>query len=81
MGRIEKNGLKKGQNLTVTIHNNFDAKKFYGKKFLLLSTANVFGGKNYFLGISYIVLGCICIVLAIVFIIGYNYNKKKEKCV
>ena len=80
-GRIEKNGLKKGQNLTVTIHNNFDAKKFDGKKFLVLSTANVFGGKNYFLGISYIVLGCICIVLAIVFIIGYNYNKEKEKYV
>ena len=80
-GRIEENELKKGQILTLTIENNFDAKKFDGKKFIILSTVNVFGGKNYFLGISYIVLGCICILLAIVFIIGYNVNKKKEKYV
>jgi len=80
-GRIEDIELKKGQNLTVTIENNFDAKKFDGKKFIILSTVNIFGGKNYFLGISYIVLGCICIVLAVVFIIGYNVNKKKEKYV
>ncbi len=77
-GRIENDKLKKGQILTVTIHNNFEAKKFDGKKFLILSTVNIFGGKNYFLGISYIVLGCICIVLAIVFIIGYNINKTKD---
>ena len=80
-GRIEDTELKKGQILNVTIENNFDAKKFDGKKFIILSTVNIFGGKNYFLGISYIVLGCICIVLAIVFIIGYNVNKKKEKYV
>ena len=80
-GRIEENELKKGQILTLTIENNFEAKKFDGKKFIILSTVNVFGGKNYFLGISYIVLGCICIILAIVFIIGYNVNKKKEKYV
>ena len=77
-GRIENTELKKGQVLTVTIDNNFDAKKFDGKKFLILSTVNIFGGKNYFLGVSYIVLGCICIVLAVVFIIGYNINKEKD---
>ena len=77
-GRIGNDKLKKGQILTVTIHNNFEAKKFDGKKFLILSTVNIFGGKNYFLGISYIVIGCICIVLAIVFIIGYNINKTKD---
>ena len=80
-GRIENIELKKGQVLNVTIENNFDAKKFDGKKFLILSTANILGGKNYFLGISYIVLGCICIILAVVFIIGYNINKEKEKYV
>ena len=78
-GRIENNDLKKGQIITVTIENNFDVTKFDGKKFLILSTVNAFGGKNTFLGISYIVLGAICIVLAVVFIIGYNVHQKKEK--
>ena len=78
-GRIEDVDLKKGQIVTLTIENNFDVTKFDGKKFLILSTVNVFGGKNTFLGISYIVLGAICIVLAIVFIIGYNVHQKKEK--
>ena len=78
-GRIEDNDLKKGQIITVTIENNFDVTKFDGKKFLILSTVNAFGGKNTFLGISYIVLGAICIVLAVVFIIGYNVHQKKEK--
>ena len=78
-GRIEDIDLKKGQNISLTVENNFDVRKFDGKKFLILSTVNVFGGKNTFLGISYIVLGAICIVLAVVFIIGYNVHQKKEK--
>ena len=50
-----------------------------GKKYLILSTVNAFGGKNSFLGISYIVLGGISIILAIVFVIGYNIHSKKQK--
>ena len=78
-GRIEDIDLKKGQIVSVTVDNNFDVKKFDGKKFLILSTVNIFGGKNIFLGISYIVLGAICVILAFVFIIGYNVYQQKEK--
>ena len=77
-GRIDRD-LKAGEVVTVNVTNAFDVSKFDGKKFLILSTVNVFGGKNTFLGISYIVLGAICIVLAIVFLIGYNIHQKKEK--
>ena len=77
-GRIERD-LKAGSHVTVEVDNNFDVSKFNGKKFLILSTVNVFGGKNTFLGVSYIVLGAICIVLAIVFLIGYNIHQKKNK--
>ena len=77
-GRIKRD-LKAGETVTVNVDNRFDVSKFDGKKFLILSTVNVFGGKNTFLGISYIVLGAICIVLAIVFLIGYNIHQKKEK--
>ena len=78
-GRIDKMDLKAGSKVSVKIGDNFDVSSFNGKKFLILSTVNAFGGKNSFLGISYIVLGAISIVLAIVFIIGYNIHAKKNK--
>ena len=78
-GRIDDRNLEAGTKVQVTIDDNFDVSSFNGKKFLILSTVNAFGGKNSFLGISYIVLGAISIILAIVFIIGYNIHSKKNK--
>ena len=63
-GRINRN-LDAGSDIRVTIDNNFDISSFNGEKYLILSTVNAFGGKNSFLGISYIVLGAISIILAI----------------
>ena len=78
-GRITERDLKAGDEIEVEIENKFDVSSFNGKKYLILSTVNAFGGKNSFLGISYIVLGGISIVLAIIFIIGYNIHSKKQK--
>ena len=78
-GRIDHKNLEAGTRVNVTIEDNFDVSSFNGKKFLILSTVNAFGGKNSFLGISYIVLGGISIILAIIFIIGYNLHAKKIK--
>ena len=78
-GRIKDTDLKGGTEVNVTIENNFDVSSFNGKKYLILSTVNAFGGKNSFLGISYIVLGGISIVLAVVFVIGYNLHSKYKK--
>ena len=77
-GRITDKSLESGTEVQVTIENKFDVSSFKGKKYLILSTVNAFGGKNSFLGISYIVLGAISIVLAIVFIIGYNIHSKNK---
>ena len=77
-GRITDKNLEPGTEVQVTIENKFDVSSFKGKKYLILSTVNAFGGKNSFLGISYIVLGAISIVLAIVFIIGYNIHSKNK---
>ncbi len=77
-GRIEQE-IEENSDVQVTIEDNFDVSSFNGKKFLILSTVNAFGGKNSFLGISYIVLGGISIILAVVFIIGYNIHSKKNK--
>lgn len=68
-GRIE-DGLKAGQ-YTVTIDNNYDVSSFDGKKSFVLSTTNALGGKNYFLAICYIVVGALCIVFAIIFLVAF----------
>ena len=78
-GRIDDRDLDENTQLFVNIDDQFDVSSFNGKKYIILSTVNAFGGKNSFLGISYIVLGGISIILAIVFIIGYNVHTKKNK--
>ena len=61
------------------IDNNFEVSNFGGKKYIVISTVNAFGGKNTFLGISYIIAGVVFILLAIVFLVGYHIHNRKEK--
>lgn len=61
--------LKKGDVLTFNITNNFDI--FDGNKYVVLSTASWLGGKNLFLGLAYIVVGALCLLLALVFLIKH----------
>ena len=70
--------LKAGNRVRVKIEDNFDVSSFNRKKFLILSKVNAFGGKNSFLGISYIVLRGISFILVIIFIIGYNIHATKK---
>ena len=75
-GKIEEDDIPSGVAITVTIENH----NYYTfEKYIILSTRNVFGGKNYFLGICYIVLGALCLISAVVFINVFNYFHKKEK--
>ena len=76
-GRI-RTDLEKGDYLLV-IENNYEVSDFKGEKKFVLSTVNAFGGKNNFLGLSYIIVGGICLILAVIFLIGYNFHQKKEK--
>ena len=76
-GRIHKD-LEPG-NYKLIVDNQFDVASFSGQKHFVLSNVNAFGGKNTFLAVSYIVVGVICIILAIVFLIGYNIHQKKQK--
>ena len=77
-GRIDED-LKKNQQLFFNIQNNYDVSDYKGKKKIILSNATVFGGKNKFLGISYLVVGCLSIICAIIFPIGYKFQLAKEK--
>ena len=78
-GRIEERSLYKDDVIKISLDNKFNAASYNATKYIVLSTVNQFGGKNMFLGISYIVIGGICLILSVVFFIGFKMHKKKEK--
>lgn len=73
-GRINED-LEAGT-YTIIIKNNFPVSEFEGEKYFVLSTVNAFGGKNSFLGISYICVGGICLIMALLFFFGYKSHSK-----
>lgn len=77
-GRIEKD-LKTGDNITIEIENNYDVEENIFRKSIVLSTTNEFGGKNTFLGVSFIVVGIISLLLGIAFpLLIYQKNKSEN---
>ena len=77
-GRIEQD-LESGTQIDVNINNNYRVDFYEGKKKIVLSNANKFGGKNKVLGISYIIVGGLSLICAIIFPIGYKFQLEKEK--
>lgn len=75
-GRIEQD-IAKGTVLRFEVLPRFIVDEFDGKKFLVVSTTSWFGGKNPFLGIAYIVVGTLCLVLAIVFAVKHKIAPRK----
>jgi hypothetical protein len=63
--------------LTVVIQNNYNTYSFGGSKALALSTTSWTGGKNNFIGISYLTIGGFCIFLAAVFLVLYIMIKPR----
>ncbi|KAL4477009.1 hypothetical protein ABPG72_011706 [Tetrahymena utriculariae] len=77
-GRIDQNVV--AGSYTIQIANNYPVDSFDGTKSFVLSTANAFGGRNSFLGISYLVMGIICFIILMVFVFKkFKQNKPKQQ--
>ena len=50
---------------------------FNGNKKLIISTVSWLGGRNYFLGVAYLVVGCISLMLALFFFVKHKMNPRK----
>ena len=76
-GRLESDMLPGTYRLD--IQNSYDVNSFSGKKSYVFSTTNALGGKNYFLAICYLVVGSLCIVFAIIFMIAFCRKNNQDK--
>lgn len=74
-GRIETD-LEANEKITVVIQNNYNTYSFNGKKKLVISTATWIGGKNDFLGRTYMTVGGISLFFAVVFSLLYIFKPR-----
>ncbi|CAG9460632.1 unnamed protein product [Pedinophyceae sp. YPF-701] len=65
-GRIDQD-IPAGTTLHLRIQNRYNTYRFDGKKAIVLATASWLGGKNDFLGVSLLVVGCCSLLFAVVY--------------
>ncbi|EGG23050.1 hypothetical protein DFA_05180 [Cavenderia fasciculata] len=74
--RIINTDVKKGS-IDLEIKANYPVRSFDGKKYVVFSTTTWIGGKNPFLGYAYIVVGVVCFLQGIVFLIKHKVAPRK----
>lgn len=73
-----KGPFKKGDILTFNINSNFEVQSFGGSKSLIISTISAIGGKNSYIGVSYVVVGCLSFLLTILFFIKHYTSERRK---
>lgn len=71
-GRLD-NGLSQG-NYNVSISYNYPVIGFDGTKRIIFSTVSFLGGKNSFVGVSYIVVGSVSLLTGLILLIANKYR-------
>mmetsp|Transcript_25710 Transcript_25710/g.33682 ORF Transcript_25710/g.33682 Transcript_25710/m.33682 type:complete len:376 (-) Transcript_25710:256-1383(-) len=68
---IIETDVSAGDTITFDITSNYLVSAFDGTKAIVIGTGSWFGGQNPYLGISYLIVGVICVVLSISFLIKH----------
>jgi len=61
----------------IVVQDNFEVQSFKGTKSIVISTISILGGKNPFLGIAYMVVGGVCVLLGLLFLIRHMVKPRK----
>jgi hypothetical protein len=64
-------------NDTRHLRTDFPVREFEGAKYVVLAEVSWMGGKNPFLGIAYLVVGGVCFLLGLVFLIVHLVSGRK----
>jgi hypothetical protein len=62
----------------VSIDNHYDVSEWNGEKYIVLSTANNFGGKSYFQAVFYMGAGVVCLLCAFIYILRDSLGSKVD---
>mmetsp|Transcript_30278 Transcript_30278/g.75154 ORF Transcript_30278/g.75154 Transcript_30278/m.75154 type:complete len:332 (-) Transcript_30278:92-1087(-) len=76
-GKIETD-IEAGTVITIQVANRYNTYKFDGAKHIVLSTTSWLGGKNDFLGIAYLAIGCLCVAFGLVFVYFTFYPPRRQ---
>ena len=68
----------KGKTLSFDILSKFEVRSFDGSKSIVLSTVSPIGGKNTYIGSAFLVVGCISILLTVLFIVKHLTSDRRK---
>jgi len=69
--------IPEGTELQFKIVNNWEISSFKGRKSLVVSKANAFGGKNDYMGSYYFAVGWFCIAMALFFALKQSFRPRR----
>jgi len=82
LGNIDKNDTNyefdASKKIRINIYTSVDIKREDNiKRYIIITEINAFGGKNWVLGIFYLIFGLLCLIASIIFINAFNNFHKK----